>query len=157
MFKGMVAAAALIVPLVAGASGLKTSDALTVKRDSATGDAVATCQTSVSGVDRTAPYSGVVRFLFDNPNDSIPHEEYYVTFHIAPATPTFTETSPGVYSLAASLKRRTVSVTFTFPRNLQNMEQLYCFVRIDNTPEFNPNTPGVTLYQSLMEYTQSWY
>jgi len=154
MLKHLVMAVSLILPLAAGAGGPKTSDAFTVQKDLATSEAVAKCETSLSGLDRAAPYSGVVRFLFDNPYDDLAPEEYYVKFHVDPANPTFSETGPGIYSLTATFKRQTIAVAFNFQRNLQTQDQLYCWMQIVDTPVFDPNRPYVTLHYAEMRYSQ---
>ena len=132
--------AALLLSMNAGAADLKTSNSLVVTKNVTTGTATATCQLSASGLDRTGTYSGVMLFRYEEVSAAV--EIFYVVFKVDPANPVWTETSPGVYSVTATLKRGAVTVTADVPLTVGLMNQVLCDARIDAGSQ-PPTAPSI--------------
>ena len=143
MFKRVWIVAALLLPLAAWAADLKTHSALTVDSNATTEDATAKCDISVTGVDRKGTYSGVMRFVYEKYNE-FNVEVFYAVFQVDPLNPTWTESSPGVYTVTAQLKRQVVAVQAQVPVSLDGAVRIYCDSRIDAGTQ--PPALGATIY-----------
>jgi hypothetical protein len=139
--------AALWLPVNARAGGLDKSSSLTINKDSTEGW-TETCDISVGGIDNGQAYSGRVLFFF-LPNGGAPSTTIFdILFQVDPANRTWTQSSPGIYEVSATLRGRKVTVHAEVPfDSISSDDSFSCGSRID--PGTQPPAVGTTLFETL--------
>ena len=128
----LVIVAVLLLPLSVWAADLKKSNSLTIDKDSTAGGWTATCNISVGGIDGNQTYSGrmLVQFLAESQGSAT--VIFDANFQVDPANRTWTQSSPGVYEVAAKLKGHQVIVQAEATFDTINPgDRIFCDSRID--------------------------
>ncbi len=133
------------------AAGLSKSSSLTVENDPNNSSWTAICDISVGGVAPNQIYSGRVFFQF-SPSGGGGTIIIDAFFQVDPVNRIWTESSPGIYKVRASLKGRDVTVhsEVTFS-SINAGDRILCGPRID--PGIQPPPTGTTLFENHMVST----
>jgi len=148
----VIVVAALLFAVNASAGDVNKSNSLAVDKDAITGSWTATCDISISGVDERQIYSGRMLFQFFPQGAGSATNVFDVLFQVDPTDRVWTDSSPGIYSVKATLRRRQVAVHAEVAfESISPGDRLFCDSRID--PGTQPPVVGTTLFGANMVST----
>jgi hypothetical protein len=147
----VVMIAALLFAVNAWAGELNKSNSLTVATDSITGSWTATCDIEIGGIDGRQIYSGRMLFQFAAEGEGSATNVFDVEFQVDPANRVWKESSPGIYSVRATLHGRRIAVHAEVALSISPGDRLFCDSRID--PGTQPPVVGTTLFGANMVST----
>jgi len=146
----LVIVAVLLLPPSVSAKDLNKSNSLTMDKDSTAGSWIATCDISVGGIDETQLYSGRMLFEFLAEGQSSSTFIFDANFQVDRANRTWTQSSPGLYEVAANLKGHRVIVHAEVAFDTINSgDRIFCSSRID----LGTQPPSLTLFGANMVST----
>jgi hypothetical protein len=146
-----VIVAAFLFAVNAWAGELNKSNSLTVDKDAITGSWIATCDISISSVERQI-YSGRMLFEFLPQGAGSSTFIFDAFFQVDPAEPVWTDSNPGIYSVTAILRGHQVAVHAEVAfESIGPGDRLSCGSRID--PGTQPPAAGTTLFGANMVAT----
>jgi hypothetical protein len=148
----LLVVAALLLPLNVWAADLNKFNSLTVEKNSATSSWTATCDISVSGTDNRQTYSGRMLFQFLAAGQGSATVVFDALFQVDPENRTWTQSSPGTYTVTATLKGHDVIVNAEVNfAAINSGDRILCDSRIDSGSQ--PPSPGATLFGANMAST----
>jgi hypothetical protein len=148
----LVVIVTVLLLAVNASAEVNKSNSLAVDKDAITGSWTATCDISVSGVDERQIYSGRMLFQFLSQGAGSATTVFDILFQVDPTDRVWTDSSPRIYSVKATLRRRQVAVHAEVAfESISPGDRLFCHSRID--PGTQPPVVGTTLFGADMDST----